>query len=279
MATAPDHSLKAAFRRSGPCCQCKPTVPPSPRSGGRSRTISSRDVASAQALFVANDRHVRPCADACGQAKGSRAGAAEGCRVGIRWLKNSAISAMTASTDNDARSPAMRAFEFSMTIASAVLRGRVHLVECGLQILVGHERDTSGQFHLRLRGEILGDGGVVLDAVEERGGQHRDEHRTGQRGSDRCAKVGPVFCTPPTSPLCSSGTDETVTLPSWEASAPTPRRPVATARSRSPARRPRPARPPGSRCRRTARGTRFAQCGAGRRSGRPWEPPRQPAAM
>ena len=31
-----------------------------------------------------------------------------------------------------------------------------------------------------------------------------------------------VFCTPPTSPLCSSGTDETVTLPNWDASAPTP---------------------------------------------------------
>src|SRR5262250_489979 len=32
-----------------------------------------------------------------------------------------------------------------------------------------------------------------------------------------------VFWTPPTSPLCSSDTAETVTLPSWEASAPTPR--------------------------------------------------------
>ena len=32
-----------------------------------------------------------------------------------------------------------------------------------------------------------------------------------------------VFCRPPTSPLCSSGTDETVTAPSCDASAPTPR--------------------------------------------------------
>ena len=32
----------------------------------------------------------------------------------------------------------------------------------------------------------------------------------------------PVFCTPPTSPLCSSGTAETVTLPSCEAIAPSP---------------------------------------------------------
>ena len=31
-----------------------------------------------------------------------------------------------------------------------------------------------------------------------------------------------VFCNPPTSPLCSSGTAETVTAPSCEASAPTP---------------------------------------------------------
>ena len=29
-----------------------------------------------------------------------------------------------------------------------------------------------------------------------------------------------VFCRPPTSPLSSSGTDETVTAPSWDASAP-----------------------------------------------------------
>ena len=32
-----------------------------------------------------------------------------------------------------------------------------------------------------------------------------------------------VFCSPPTSPVCSSGTDDTVTLPSCDASAPTPR--------------------------------------------------------
>ena len=32
-----------------------------------------------------------------------------------------------------------------------------------------------------------------------------------------------VFCRPPTSPLCSSGTDDTVTLPSCDANAPTPR--------------------------------------------------------
>ena len=32
-----------------------------------------------------------------------------------------------------------------------------------------------------------------------------------------------VFCRPPTSGLCSSGTADTVTAPSWEASAPMPR--------------------------------------------------------
>ena len=32
-----------------------------------------------------------------------------------------------------------------------------------------------------------------------------------------------VFCRPPTSPACSSGTEDTVTLPSCEASAPIPR--------------------------------------------------------
>ena len=38
-----------------------------------------------------------------------------------------------------------------------------------------------------------------------------------------CLFAGIVVMPPPTSPLCSSGTDETVTAPSWEASAPTPR--------------------------------------------------------
>ena len=68
------------------------------------------------------------------------------------------------SSDNAVRSPLMRAFAFSSTIASAVFGDRFGLVECGLQVFVGHERDTSGQLHLRLRGEILGDGRVLLNA-------------------------------------------------------------------------------------------------------------------
>ena len=35
-------------------------------------------------------------------------------------------------------------------------------------------------------------------------------------------RLVPVFCSPPTSGLSSSGTADTVTLPSWEASAPIP---------------------------------------------------------
>src|SRR5207248_6903377 len=35
-------------------------------------------------------------------------------------------------------------------------------------------------------------------------------------------RFDPVFWRPPTSPLLSSGTEDTVTLPSWEARAPTP---------------------------------------------------------
>jgi hypothetical protein len=75
----------------------------------------------------------------------SFAGRAEGCSAGIRRLKNSAISATAASSDSDERSPAMRAFAFSVTIASAVFGGRPALSSWGLQVLVGQERDAAGQ--------------------------------------------------------------------------------------------------------------------------------------
>jgi len=56
-----------------------------------------------------------------GDGEGSPSGLADGWRTGIRRVVNSAIRAMTASTDNDERSPAMRASAFSVTMASAVL--------------------------------------------------------------------------------------------------------------------------------------------------------------
>src|SRR6266851_5596135 len=48
---------------------------------------------------------------------------APGWRVGIRRLKNTAVSAMTARTDSAARRPSRRAVSFSSTIAAAVSGG------------------------------------------------------------------------------------------------------------------------------------------------------------
>ena len=49
---------------------------------------------------------------------------------------------------------------------------------------------------------------------------------------DDAPRLVTVFWTPPTSPLCSSGADETVTLPSWEASAPAIRQVPGNMRTR-----------------------------------------------
>ena len=49
---------------------------------------------------------------------------------------------------------------------------------------------------------------VARDPGEERRGERGHEDRAGQRGPDaRCPRLEKVFWRPPTSPLCSSGTD------------------------------------------------------------------------
>ena len=165
------HAQQAALTPAPPILEIDPTVPArSPqRRAGRSSCLT---------LAWPSGRSTR------------LPGWRMGCRVGIRRLTNSAISAMMASTDRDARSPSMRAFAFSSTMASAVFGGTPALSSAALQVLVGDERDASGQLDLRLGGDIFGDVGVVLDAGEERRGQRRDEHRAGQRGADRRAEVG-----------------------------------------------------------------------------------------
>ena len=50
-------------------------------------------------------------------------------------------------------------------------RGDVRGRECGLEVDVGREWDAAGEARLSLDGDPVGDGGVVLDVCEERGGQ------------------------------------------------------------------------------------------------------------
>src|SRR5205807_8814461 len=70
------------------------------------------------------------------------------------------------------------------------LRRYVRLVERCLQVLVRHEGDAGGELDLCLGGDVLRDLRIVLDAVEERRAQRRDQHRARERGSDRCPEVG-----------------------------------------------------------------------------------------
>src|SRR5690348_12980305 len=58
----------------------------------------------------------------------------------------------------------MRTFAFSPTIGAAVLAGTPSIVQRGLQVLAGHERDACRQLHLSLRGEGLGTSGLTWTA-------------------------------------------------------------------------------------------------------------------
>ena len=80
-----------------------------------------------------------------------------------------------------------------------------------------------GELGLRFRGEIVGHVRVRLDPGEERGGKTEMSTAPASAVPIDAPRFVKVFCSPPTSPLCSSGTDETVTLPSCDASAPMPR--------------------------------------------------------
>src|SRR6516165_8882302 len=97
------------------------------------------------------------------------------------------------------------------------------LVERPLKVGVGDERDAGGELNLRLRLHRLAQGGVCLDAGEERRRQGGDQNCPARAVPMDAPRLVAVFCKPPTSPLCSSGRADTVTLPSCEASAPTPR--------------------------------------------------------
>ena len=72
------------------------------------------------------------------------------------------------------RSPVIQTSEFSAMIASAVFGGTA-ASSSAAQVVVGDERDASGQLHLRVRREMLGDVRIVRDAAEEGRGQGRDE--------------------------------------------------------------------------------------------------------
>src|SRR5438128_411976 len=147
---------------------------------------------------------------------------APGCRVGIRRLKNTAISAMTARTDRAALRPSRRAVSFSLTISSAVCGGTSALSSAVFRSLSDTNGMPAASSTCALEETFSGILGLSLMPLKN------DELNAEMSTAPASAvpidapRLVNVFCRPPTSPLCSSGTDDTVTLPSCDANAPTP---------------------------------------------------------
>src|SRR5262249_6750113 len=114
----------------------------------------------------------------------------------IRRVANSAISAMTASSASDERSPSMRASAFSLTIASAVLGGAPALPRWGRRAFFGKKGSPPGRLPLARAGGSRGTAGGGWEAGEEGRGEGGEEPGAGQRGSDRGAEVGPRVLDP-----------------------------------------------------------------------------------
>ena len=116
---------------------------------------------------------------------------------------------------------------------------------------------------------VVGDRRAVRDVRQEGAGQGGDQERPGERRAERGPEVGHgVLHARRPRALCSSGTAETVTAPSWEASAPmpSPTSSIGTSTISAPGvrrRARRAARP----SRRTARAGRGGPPAAGRRAG------------
>ena len=132
------------------------------------------------------------------------------------------MSAMRASTARAARSPLIRLCAFSSTMASAVAGGTSAFCRAALRsasLTKGMPADNST---CALDASSFGMAG--LEATDPR----KVVVSTAMRMAPESAvpmeapRFVTVFCTPPTSPLCESGTAETVTAPSCEARVPIP---------------------------------------------------------
>ena len=112
-----------------------------------------------------------------------------GWRVGIPPLKNSAIRAKMASTESAVRSPSIRAVAFSWTMASAVFGGTWASLSAVFNCASEMNGAPPASWVVAWDLDAVGNVGVVLDAVQERGGQGGDDDRAGQGSADRHAEV------------------------------------------------------------------------------------------
>ena len=102
-------------------------------------------------------------------------------------------------------------------------RGDVGVVERGFEVGVGDERDPARQLDLRLRRTgRSGTAGLLWMPVKNDAVSAEISTAPASAVPIEAPRLVNVFWRPPTSPLCSSGTAETVTAPSCEASAPMP---------------------------------------------------------
>ena len=130
---------------------------------------------------------------------------------------------MTASTDNEARSPSMRAVAFSLTIASAACGGTPALSSAACRSWSEMNGTPPASSTCGWEARSLGTAGLFWTPLRNDAVKAEMSTAPASAVPMEAPRWVTVFWIPPTSPLCSSGTEETVTAPSWEASAPTPR--------------------------------------------------------
>ena len=149
-------------------------------------------------------------------------GAEPGCSVGIRRAENSASNAIRASTTSAARRPSSLACWLASRAAvavswlvpawsSAAWRSASEMngtpPASSTLAWAFTESGTAGFCWIPVRNEVVS-AAIRIEPA--------------RAVPIEAPRLVPVFCSPPTSGLSSSGTADTVTLPSWEASAPIP---------------------------------------------------------
>jgi hypothetical protein len=83
---------------------------------------------------------------------------------------------MSATTHSEARSAARRTSPLAFTIASGLVERDVCLLELGLRVAVGGERDIGFELRGGLGCHAGRDGRAILHAVDKPGGEAGDEH-------------------------------------------------------------------------------------------------------
>src|SRR5215470_6958823 len=136
--------------------------------------------------------------------------------------KNSATSAITASTASADRRPSSRDVSFSATIALAAGSATPASSSARIRSLFAMNGTPAASSTCARDDTSSGIAGLAWMPVKNEVVSAEISTAPARAVPTEAPRLVMVFCNPPTSALCSSGTADTVTLPSCDASAPTP---------------------------------------------------------